>query len=289
MHLWERNYRMATNFCRHVCTCLVLFFGAPAFAVPPMIDAHSHYTAGDAAALAPAQVLQRMDAAGVSHVVVSGTPWQHALDLQARDDRRVIPLLGVYASHLGKAMWMHDRGLPQRVAENLQKGEWAGIGELHLFARDAHSPVFEALVRLADEHGLMLLIHGDPAVIDRAFELAPEVRILWAHLGTVPVPGTVRRMLERHAARALWVDTSVRDERIAPEGVLLPEWRELLEDYPEHFVVAVDTFSTNRWNEYEAVVARIRAWVTPLPPQLQRRLLRENAEALFEPWFKGRL
>ncbi|WP_164084948.1 amidohydrolase family protein [Pseudazoarcus pumilus] len=264
-----------------------LIIGAPVFATP-MLDAHSHYTADNAEALSPQQVVAALDAANVSHLVVSGTPWDAVLSLHEHAPDRVVPLLGVYASHLGKAMWMHDADLPARVEARLAEGEWAGIGELHLFARDAGSPVFAALVRLADAHGLMLLIHGDAEVIDRAFEIAPGLRVLWAHLGTVPTPGLVGRTLERHAGRALWVDTSVRDERIAPDGQLLPEWRALFEAHPERFVVAVDTFSTNRWRNYGEVVASIRGWTADLSPELRERMLWRNAEALFAPWLRGR-
>ncbi|MDX5364483.1 MAG: amidohydrolase family protein [Pseudazoarcus pumilus] len=254
----------------------------------PVFDAHSHYTEADAHAFGAPEVLRRLDRAGVSRVVVSGTPWQHARALHEAAPERVIPLLGVYASHVGKAMWMHDQTLPGRVAARVAEGGWAGIGELHLFGRDADSPVFAELVRIAAAHDLMLLIHGDPAVVERAFEIAPDVRVLWAHLGTVPAPGIVARMLERNAGRALWVDTSVRDERIAPDGRLLPEWREVFETYPERFVVAVDTFSSNRWGRYDEVATGIRQWVGQLPPPLQERLLWRNAEALYAPWLRDR-
>jgi len=89
-------------------------------------------------------------------------------------------------------------------------------------------------------------------------------------------------MLERYPG--LWIDTSVRDERIAPEGTLLPAWRALFERHPERFVVAVDTFSVNRWQQYEAVVAGIRNWVDPLPQPLKNRLLHDNAAQLFDPF-----
>ena len=74
----------------------------------------------------------------------------------------------------------------------------------------------------------------------------------------------------------------MRDERIAPDGALLPSWRALFERYPERFVVAVDTFSVNRWQHYEAVVAQIRSWVDRLPQPLKSNLLRDNAASLFE-------
>ncbi|MEI2422024.1 hypothetical protein V6O07_17230, partial [Arthrospira platensis SPKY2] len=91
---------------------------------------------------------------------------------------RVVPFLGVYSSAVGKATWMYDPAVPERVRARLAEGDWAGIGELHIFARDARSSVLEALVRIAVEHDLMLMIHGDSEIIDRVFELAPEARVL---------------------------------------------------------------------------------------------------------------
>lgn len=247
---------------------------------PPMIDAHSHYTAADAAVFSATEIVARLDAAGVSRVVISGTPPEAAQVLYRAAPERVLPFLGVYASDADKATWMHDPQLPMRAREALASGRWVGLGELHLFARDAGSPVLEALVHLAVERGLVLMIHGDVEVIDRIFAVAPTARVLWAHLGTVPVPGLLEETLVRHRDRALWVDTSVRDERIAPGGVLQAEWRALVERHPERFVVAVDAFSTNRWRRYGEVVASIRTWVDALPPPLARRLRHDNAAAM---------
>ncbi len=248
---------------------------------PPMIDAHAHYSAPDAAAFTPAEVIARLDAAGVRRLVVTGSPPQLAQHLYRHAPGRIVPLLGVYASDLDKGRWVHDAGLPARVVAQLEQGSWAGIGELHLFAGDARQPVFEQLVRLAAARRLVLMLHGDAEVIEHAFAIAPEVRVLWAHLGTRPQPAPLAAMLDRYPA-TLWIDTSVRDERIAPGGALLPEWRALFERYPDRFVAAVDTFSTNRWQHYADVVAQIRNWIEPLPQPLRNGLLHDNAARLFD-------
>ncbi|KVW98896.1 amidohydrolase family protein [Thiobacillus denitrificans] len=260
--------------------------GTVANPLPAMIDAHAHYAAPDAAALSPAAMLAKLDAAGVRRLVLTSSPPQLAQRLYQYAPDRVIPLLGVYGSDLNKAHWVHDTGLPTRVAAQLEEGEWAGIGELHLFARDARQPVFEQLLRLATARKLVVMIHGNAAVVERAFAVAPEVRVLWAHLGTEPQPDLLAAMLARFPG--LWIDTSVRDERIAPDGHLLPEWRALFERHPERFVVAVDTFSVNRWQQYETVVAQIRSWVDPLPQPLKDNLLHDNAAQLFESFMPPR-
>jgi hypothetical protein len=248
--------------------------------MPPMIDAHAHYSAPDAAAFAPDAILARLDATGVRRLVVTSSPPHLAQQLYRHAPKRVIPLLGVYDSDLNKANWVHDAGLPARVAAQLQSGAWAGIGELHLFAGDAQQPVFAQLVRLAAASKRVLMVHGDAEVVEQAFAVAPGLRLLWAHLGTRPEPDALAAMLARHPG--LWIDTSVRDERIAPGGRLLPEWRALFEAHPERFVVAVDTFSVNRWQQYEAVVSQIRSWVESLPQPLKNNLLHDNAARLFD-------
>jgi predicted TIM-barrel fold metal-dependent hydrolase len=279
---------MRLNAARLLGTAILGLIGtaAQATTLPPMIDAHAHYSAPDAAALPPAAVIGKLDAAGVSRLVVTSAPPELAQILYRHAPARVIPLLGVYDADRDKGNWLGDASLPQRVEARLAQGRWAGIGELHLFAADARHPVFERLVRLADAHQLVLMIHGDEEVVERAFELAPRLRVLWAHLGTQPQPERLARMLKRHPD-TLWIDTSVRDERIAPEGTLLPEWRALFEQHPERFVVAVDTFSLNRWQHYGAVVERIRTWVDALPEPLRSKLLHDNAGRLFAPFLQA--
>lgn len=276
--------------CRLACASLILPFSVAIFGenivLPPIMDAHAHYTADDALALPPAAVLARLDAAGVSRLVVTASPPELAQQLYRHAPARVIPLLGVYGAGIDKANWMQDEALPKKAAARLGSGRWAGIGELHLFARDADNPVFAELVRLAASRKLVLMLHGDAEVVSRAYAREPGVRVLWAHLGTDPRPEELAAMLERHAGK-LWIDTSVRDERIAPGGKLLPEWRALFLRYPDRFLVAVDTFSLNRWQHYEAVVGQIRAWTDPLPEPLKTNLLHDNAARLFADFLQA--
>lgn len=267
----------------HLLAAAMLAASLPLFAadLPPVIDAHAHYSAEDAAALPPPAIIAQLDKAGVRRLVAIGFPPELAQDLYRYAPERIIPFLGVYESGTTKADWMHDAALPGKAAAWLKSGNWAGLGELHLFTRDAGSPVFAELTKLAETNNLVLMLHGDAAVIDRAFELAPELRVLWAHLGTEPVPETLAAMLERHRGR-LWIDTSVRDERIAPGGKLLPAWRALFLRYPDSFLAAVDTFSLNRWQHYGEVAHEIRTWASALPQEVQRKLLHDNAAQLFE-------
>lgn len=245
-----------------------------------MFDAHAHYSASDADAFSPSEVIARLDAAGVRKLATTGSPPQLVQRLYQHAPERIVPLLGVYDEARGKADWMHDATLPDKVAAWLNEGTWAGLGELHLFAKDKDNPVFRQLVGLADARELVLMLHGDAEVVEQAFALAPRIRVLWAHLGTRPDPALLEDLLARYPDR-LWIDTSVRDERIAPDGQLLPAWRKLFEQFPDRFVVGVDTFSVNRWQRYDSIVWQIREWTAALPQPLRARLLHDNAARLF--------
>ncbi|MFP4154677.1 MAG: amidohydrolase family protein [Halothiobacillaceae bacterium] len=256
-----------------------LLTGVPAQADEPLFDAHLHYSAPHAEALSPAEVIDRFDAAHVEQAIVTSTPPDTVLKLHDQAPDRIHPFLGLYRTTADKRDWMHDPTLPERLETALSDGRWAGIGEIHIFAIDGNSPVFARVVELAREHNLVLMIHGDPPIIDKTFTLWPNARVLWAHLGTLPEPQILREYLSRYPER-LWIDTSVRDERIAPDGNLAEPWRALFLDFPDRFVVAVDTFSVNRWNEYGKVVAQIRTWLQTLPPAVRQRLQYRNAVEL---------
>ena len=82
-------------------------------------------------------------------------------------------------------------------------------------------------------------MHCDPAVIDSLFAHSPNAQVIWDHAGTYPYPQLLRDYLDRYPR--LYVDLSVRDERIAPNGELDPDWENLLWEYPDRFLIGVDT------------------------------------------------
>ena len=247
----------------------------------PLFDSHLHYDAADAAQFDPQQIIGKLADNDIRHAVVTSTPASHAAGLYRHAPERILPFLSVYRSDADKLQWQNDASLPTRVAAQLEQGIWRGIGELHIFARDRHSPVFQHIIKLAAQHKLPLQIHADPAVIDSVFELEPAQTVIWAHAGTFPYPDLVADYLQRYPS--LYVDLSVRDERIAPNGQISDEWYELFIRFPGRFMVGVDTFSPARWEDFDAVVAGIREWLDQLPPDVARQLAHDNAAAVLKP------
>lgn len=267
---------------RHNLVLLCLILTLPGVSGDgPLFDAHLHYSARDAAHYSPPQILVKLDRAKVRYAVVTGTPSSHTLKLYQYAPERIVPLLGIYRRQTDKATWSNDEGLPARIESELAAGGWRGIGELHIFAKDRHSPVFRRIVEIASRRGLPLLIHADPAVIDIVYDIAPSQSVIWAHAGTYPYPDLVADYLQRYAE--LRIDLSVRDERIAPGGVISDDWYELFVRFPNRFMVGVDTYSTSRWSNFESVVATTRHWLSQLPDDVAKQLAYDNAAALFKP------
>jgi len=273
---------MPRRYSRTHSLLIVLSFMAinsSVLAVAPVFDAHLHYNKEDTVRYLPEDILSILSENSVDRAVVTGRPASLAMQLQELAPHRIIPILGVYRNLADKSTWMYDNSLPVRVEQQLAKQFWRGIGELHIFARDRHSPVFLRLVELAAARRIPLLMHCDPVVIDALFEHASDVTVIWAHAGAYPYPPLLRDYLERYPG--LHMDLSVRDERIAPSGEIESSWELLLMEFPDRFLVGVDTYSTARWKDYPKAISRTRAWLKQLPPEAAAAISRENAERLF--------
>ena len=249
-------------------------------AAQPLFDSHLHYAAEDAQHFNPQEILQLLDKNAIPYAAVTGTPSAHVSKLYHMAPERIVPLLGIYRHGADKATWAQDKTLIPHLEKALERGYWQGIGELHIFAHDRHSKVFEEIIALASAWQLPLLIHGDPAVIDKLYEIAPKQAVIWAHAGTFPYPDLVADYLRRYPN--LSIDVSMRDERIAPDGTINDDWYELFVTYPDRFMCGVDTYSTARWHGFDSAVGTIRNWLAQLPDEIALQLAFVNAAKLYK-------
>ncbi|MBE0510654.1 MAG: amidohydrolase [Gammaproteobacteria bacterium] len=245
----------------------------------PLFDVHLHYNAREAEVLGSEQLIAILDQHRVSRAVVIGQPGELAMTLHRHAPDRIVPFLGIYRDLRDKIAWPLDESLPARVEASLKQGHWRGLGELHIFANNRNRLVFHQLLKLAEQYQLVVMIHGDAAVIDTIYEVSPGLKVIWAHAGAYPYPSLLKDYLSRYPE--LYIDLSMRNERIAPEGRLTEDWYELFMEHPDRILLGMDTFSLNRWQGYGTWAAETRHWLAQLPDDIAAMLAWENAEGLF--------
>ncbi len=255
----------------------------PAAAPMPIFDAHIHYSEDAWATLSPQEAVARLRDAGIVRALVSSSPDEGTQRLLAAAPDLVVPELRPYRTLGEQATWVREPGIVPYVEERLAQHRYAGIGELHVFGADADLPVMRAMVSLARARGLFLHVHGDAEAVERIFRQDPSARVLWAHAG-FEAAAAVRSMLARHAT--LWADLAFRPD-IAPAGRLEPQWRDLLSEMPDRFLVGTDTYTPGRWSEPAPNAVWERQWLDSLPRGAAELIAWRNGERLFTAPFRA--
>ncbi len=174
--------------------------------------------------------------------------------------------------------WFRDPAIYAMVERELARGLYAGIGEFHIYGRDADNDGFARFVRLAAQRKLWLHAHCDDYVIERIFALDPQARVIWAHTGMSTPEARIDELFARYPN--LYGELSFRGG-ITVGGELSPEWRGLFGKYPDRFLLGSDTWVPQRWPEVPDIIAGYRRWLAQLPPQIAERIAWRNGARLF--------
>ncbi len=262
---------------RLLAALLFSLVSAPAAAELPIFDAHLHYSHDAWDSLPPEKAVELLKAAGVKRALVSSSNDEGQQHLAAAAPDRILLSLRPYRRRGDQATWMRDETVPAYLEEKLARHRYVAIGEFHIFGADVDLPVPRRMVELARRHDLVLHSHSDADAVERQFLQWPQARILWAHAG-FDSPANVGAMLRRH--RNLWCDLSFRRDH-APGGELDPQWRALLMEFPDRFMVGTDTYTPERWPYVVEHAKLARRWLAQLPTDVAERIAWRNGEALF--------
>jgi hypothetical protein len=251
----------------------------------PLFDVHIHYNHDAWEEISPKEAIARLRQAGVVRALVSSSSDEGTQKLYAEAPDLIVPELRPYRKNGETTSWLRDESLPAYLEERLAQYRYVAIGEFHVHGADADLPVVRRVVDLAKRQGLMLHAHSDAEAVERLFRHDPDARIVWAHAGYEPVP-RVRDMLQRY--RNLWVDLSSRED-IAPNGRLVTEWRVLLLDFSDRFMMGTDTFVLDRWGMIGSYAEAVRTWLSELPPEIAEQIAYKNGETVlcFSYWDFG--
>ena len=177
-----------------------------------------------------------------------------------------------------------------------------GIGEVHVnnwgsniigspqYRFPADSALVAALLALAAEYQLPFSVHMDAeaesvAQMERLLTANRDGVWLWAHTGHYAEPELLRRLLEEHPnlycelSYRLSISGSRTAIAIDSGGSLRESWRELLEDFPDRFVIGTDLGFASPAS-YAAMIAFWRLILEQLSPRTAARVAYLNAERL---------
>ncbi|HSQ09380.1 MAG TPA: amidohydrolase family protein [Burkholderiaceae bacterium] len=243
----------------------------------PIFDAHVHYSHDAWEMLPPEVALDLVRKAGVKRALVSSSDDDGQQRLVRLAPDVFLPSLRPYRRRGEISTWVRDPSVIHYLEERLAKYRYVAVGEFHIYGADVDLAVPRRMIELARKHDLVLHSHSDADAIERQFMQWPQARILWAHAGFVS-PADIRAMLRKH--RNLWCDLAFRSEHGAG-GKLDPDWRALMLEFPDRFMVGTDTFTPERWPFIVEHARWSRAWLSDLPPDVAERIAYRNGEALF--------
>jgi Amidohydrolase len=272
----------------------------------PLFDAHLHYNDEAQVAHPVADVLQRLQRSGVRAVVANSRPNDGSKLLAAspavaQSGVTVLPFVRLYRNRDDYSTWFKDESIYQMVLSELARGvpsatpsgshakqqraEYRGIGEFHLYdSANANGVVAQKLMALAEEKNLAVLAHVDDAAIDLLMAGTPsqgkKSKLIWAHTG---IGGAslerVRALLQKYPL--LMGELSYRPGLTCADGKLSPEWRALLMEFPDRFMVGSDTWVNQRWQYYGELMQGYRVWLGDLPADIARQVAWANGARLF--------
>lgn len=246
----------------------------------PIFDGHIHYSHDVWEAIPPEDAIQRLRAIGVKRALVSSSSDEGTQKLYQADPDFVVPSLRPYRKRGTLDSWMYDDSIIPYIKERLQKYHYAAIGELHIDGEQAYTPVMQEIIRLARQYNLILHVHSDAQAVKFIFEQDPDARILWAHAG-FDYAVVVGKLMKQYIN--LWADLSFRYE-IIHKGRIARTWKKLLEEYPDRFLLGIDTYTPQRWLYIHNVMEQQRELLAALPEDVARKIAYENGERLVKDY-----
>jgi predicted TIM-barrel fold metal-dependent hydrolase len=249
---------------------------AQAADIMPLADAHLHYSHDAWDDLQPKDAIAVLRRAGLQKVFVSSSNDKGTQMLYAAAPDLIVPVLRPHRKRGELGTWFRDPTVIELLQSRLKNGEYAGIGEFHIFGEDADGEVFCKVVQLAKKYKVFLHAHSDADAVDRILKQWPGATVLWAHSGFAE-PDAIRPMLAKH--KCLWSDLAFRSSHGAG-GKADAEWAKLFAEFPDRFMIGTDTYTPERWYFVEEHASWSRAWLKSLPRDLAERIGWENATTL---------
>ena len=274
----------------------------PGLCQQPFADVHVHFNWDQKEIISAHEVVDKLKRANIAFTVVTATPSELALEIKRAGGDLIIPFFSPYTHTLGKQDWYLSERTLQLAEEGLRSGQYQGIGEVHFmagFRPKTDNPIFTRLLALARQYAVPVLIHVDAGNEKKFVGICrqhPGLKLIFAHAGGNLYASHIRRVIEQ--CDKVMIEFSARDPwryggLTGDDDLLLPDWRELVLEYPDRFLVGTDpVWKVTRtqtwdqpddgWDHFEQLLAYHRHWIAALPPAVQRKLALDNARQFFD-------
>ena len=248
----------------------------------PIFDAHIHYKEPAWGPYPPKTIIEMMDKSGVAMGLVSSTPDEGTILLWKYAPDRIVPEVRPYHGDYGSSNWTKMPNMAGYLEKRLSDYPHEGIGEFHLHSVDeSDRPLLQKIAALAMKFNVYIHVHSGYEPVDFLFSIEPKLKIIWAHAGMSEPADVVARMMGKY--ENLWADTSYRENDIlADDNSIDPNWRKVLESYPDRFMVGSDTWVNSQWADYDGIIIENRRWLAQFSREHAEKFAYKNAERLFK-------
>lgn len=249
----------------------------------PLFDAHLHYN-DDAVERYPVDTVLELFAANNVRAILAnsrpndGTRALHETAASKPRGLAVVAFIRVYRGRADYGTWFGDPEILRMIVAEEKRGYYRGIGEFHVFGRNADTKVVKDIVDFSVAKGFVLHAHCDEEALEILFAHNPKARVIWAHTGFTTPLARVEELLRKYPA--LWGELSYRWD-VAEGGRLSGEWRSLFLKHPGRFVIGSDTWVNQRWESYSGLMGGYRQWLGDLPREVAERIAWRNGAELF--------
>lgn len=280
---------------------------------PPIIDAHFHVMPY----MDLAELQKAMDRSGIraaGGAIAIGGPRRNV------EVANALGLRYIRATGQGQWLSLKDTGglaalenadspaFKSRLASmeaDLRDNGARVVGEIHVNSENsaanprvnlkvrADAPTLKAMLDLASKYKRALNVHAEWSG-DTTRELAAlaasnrEARLVLSHCGVIASASDIREAFEKNSN--ILCDLSFRSppqlksknmhRMVFDDGHLRDDWKKLIEDYPDRFMVGID--DVHSWDDYESTARNIRSGLLAnLTPDTAAKVAWKNAEALF--------
>ena len=279
---------MPHHFLRYLFSALLLAFPLAAIAQTaehlPLFDGHMHYNQEAREVISPQEVIDLWKRLNIHYVLATSRPNEGSLDLMELAKKtapsiKIFPFLRPYQIQADRYDWFKSEKIRAYVHTELKRGIYKGIGEFHLFGKDAQAPYVVTLAQLAKERGLWLHAHCDEYALEQLLAHAPGVKIIWAHTGMSTPLSQIDALFAKHPQ--IMGELSFRNDLLVEEK-LDPAWLRLLTKYPTRFMLGTDTWINQRWTYVPELIAYYHKVLAQLPLPLAENLAFKNGLAALE-------